>query len=367
MKSSKVPPLKGNNIYNVLKKNPQIWDLFTKKEEYNLKKLDRYDRLSHKVSSQKNILIPAVSEYLIEKGYHFNYGDGKKFAIFLSHDIDDISISGRQIFRSFIPSPIHRDHLGSIKFISSYLKKEKTYINFKKIIEIEKKYDATSTFFFLATKDDIFGKKYQLEEIQDEISYIINHKCEIGLHTGFYSFDDLQKIKIEKEKLEKISGKRVAGVRNHVFRFKIPRTWKLLSQAGFEYDSSFGYYDMIGFRNGMCHPFHPYDLSEDKKIDILEIPACIVDIIMFSYMKIDAGEAWKYIRNLIDTTEKLGGVLSIIWHNWTFCYPVSYAGLLGREWTKLYEKILEYCYKKNAWLTNGKEIANFFNNNYFNM
>ena len=360
MKYSKNSLFIGDNLYSELKKNPEMWDIFTQKEEYNRKKLDRYDRLSHRVSSQNNILTPTVSDYLTKKGYHFNYEDGKKFAIFLSHDIDDINISVKQIFRSFIPTPIHRDHFGSIKFISSYLRKERPYINFKKIIEIEKKYDATSTFFFLATRDDIFGKKYQLEEIEDEISYILDNKYEIGLHTGFYSFNDLQKIKIEKEKLEKISGKRAAGVRNHVFRFKIPRTWKLLSKAGFQYDSSFGYYDMIGFRNGMCHPFHPYNVSEDKKIDILEIPACIVDIVMFSYMKINAHEAWKYIKNLIDTVEKLGGVLSIIWHNWTFCYPVSYAGLLGKEWTKLYEKILEYGFKKNAWLTNGKAISDVF-------
>ena len=348
------------SIYSELKKDPQIWSLFTKREEYNFTNFDKYDRLSYKTSSEKNILAPVVSQYLVKNGFHYEYEDGKKFAIFLSHDIDDIDISSKQILRSIIPYPIYRDHLGFIKFVSSYLKKERPYINFKKIIEIEKKYDATSTFFFLASKEDIFGKKYHLDEIQNEISHIINNKGEIGLHTGFYTFDDLQEIKIEKEKLEEISGKRIVGVRNHVFRFKIPRTWRLLSKAGFEYDTSFGYFDRIGFRNGMCHPFQPYDLLENKIIDILELPPCVIDILMFSYMKINASKAWRYIKNLIDIIEKLGGVLSIIWHNWTFSYPVSYSGLLGNEWTKLYEKILEYGFKKNAWLTNGKAISDLF-------
>ncbi len=351
-----------NNINNELKKDQQIWNLFTKKDEYysnKFNKYDRYDRLSYKSNYQENMLIPSVSEYLIKKGFYIEYEDGKKFTIFLSHDIDDINISNRQLFRSIIPYPFHRDHLGSIRFISSYLKREKPYINFKKIIEIEKKYNVTSSFFFLASNEDIFGKKYLLEEIQDEIHYILDHKCEIGLHTGFFSFDNLEKIKIEKEKLEKISGKKVVGVRNHIYRFKIPKTWKLLNQAGFEYDSSLGYYDMIGFINGMCHPYKPYDILENKNIEILEIPTCIVDVTMFSYMKLNTVNAWNFIKNLIDTVEKLGGVLSILWHNWTFSYPVSYAGLFGIEWTKLYEKILDYGHKKKAWLTNGKAISDF--------
>jgi hypothetical protein len=91
----------------------------------------------------------------------------------------------------------------------------------------------------------------------------------------------------------------------------------------------------------------------------MEIPIDIVDITMFSYMKLNAYDAWKYVKNLIDTVEKLGGVLSILWHNWTFYYPISYAGLLDREWTRLYEKILKYSYKKNAWITNGEAIADY--------
>ena len=352
-----------NDIYNELKKDQQVWGLFTKKDEYAVKKFDKYGRITFKTSNQENILIPKVSEYLFKNGFQFEYKDGKKFAIFLSHDVDDINISSRQLFRSIIPYPFHRDYLGSIRFISSYLKKEKPYMNFKKIIEIEKKYGATSSFFFLATNEDIFGKKYQIEEIQDELHYVLGNECEIGLHTGFYSFDDLQSIKTEKERLEKVSGKKIVGVRNHLYRFKIPGTWGLLSQAGFEYDSSVGYYDMIGFRNGMCHPFKPYDLNDNKIIDIIEIPPCVVDVTMFSYMKFDAAKAWIYIKNLIDVVEKLGGVLTILWHNWTFSYPVSYSGLFGKEWTSLYEKILEYCYKKNAWMASGREICEYYKQN----
>lgn len=356
--------IKWDDTYNTLQKNPQLWDFFTKKEEYSANKLDKFGRSTFKTCNQKNILVPQVSEYLIKNGLHVEYKHGKKFAIYLSHDIDDIYISRKQVIRSLFPYPFHRYKLGFKKFISSYYKKQKPYLNFKEIIKIEKKYNATSSFFFLASEKDIFGDKYKLDDIQNEISYILDQECEIGLHTGFFSYNNIDKIKQEKAKLEEITNKNVVGVRNHIFRFNIPNTWKLLAQAGFEYDSTFGYYDMIGFRNGICHPFKPYDLNENKIIDIIEIPPCIVDVSLFSYMKCNAAKSWIYIKNLIDAVEKLGGVLTILWHNWTFSYPVSYAGLFGKEWTKLYEKILEYSYKKNAWLTDGKNISDFIGFRY---
>jgi hypothetical protein len=163
------PEHNWNVIHQEIKKDPYMWNLFTKHDEYKSTKYDKYNRLSYKASNQKNILKPLVSEYLIKKGFTIEYNDNKKFAIFLSHDIDDINISSYHLLRSIVPYPFHRDHLGFIKFVKSYLKKEKPYINFRKIIEIEKKFNASSTFFFLATEKDIFGKKYHLDELHDEI------------------------------------------------------------------------------------------------------------------------------------------------------------------------------------------------------
>ena len=353
-----------SELHHIIKKDKDLWNLFTKKAEYQTNRTDKYGRISYKTGNNENILNPIVSEYLIKNGFHTEYEDGKKFAIFLSHDIDDVTTSFRQLIRSFGPYPLHKQKLGFLKFIRACYKKQNPYLNFKEIIRLEKKYDANSSFFFLASEKDIFGDKYKIEDIQDDISYIIEQDCEIGLHTSFYAYNNLDLIKSEKKNLEEITGKKVVGVRNHVFRFNLPETWKLLAQAGFDYDSTFGYHDMIGFRNGMCHPFLPYNLNEKQIIPILEIPPCVVDISLFSYMKLNAVKSWKIIKKLIDDVEKLGGVITILWHNWTYSYPVSFAGLFGKEWTKLYEKILEYGYKKNAWLIDGKNISDFIGYRY---
>jgi len=86
-------------------------------------------------------------------------------------------------------------------------------------------------------------------------------------------------------KLEKVLGKKIVGYRNHYLKFKVPETWGLPKEAGFKYDTTLGYADCVGFRNGMCHPFKPFDLNINSYINILEIPLIIMDRTLFDYMK----------------------------------------------------------------------------------
>ena len=95
----------------------------------------------------------------------------------------------------------------------------------------------------------------------------------------------------------------------------------------------------------------------NKNIDIVEIPLNIMDTTLFEYMKTNVDEGWKLIKNLINTVENLGGVLTILWHNTTFTLPYT------QKWCRLYEKILKYSYEKNAWLTNGRELWEYYKQN----
>jgi len=346
-------------IYEELKNNKELWELFTRKEEYHPIKSDKYNRFLFKYSQNKDILYPHVSDFLVKKGKnHINYPENKKFAVVLTHDIDDYYISNQHLIRSLIPYPFHRDLYGFKPIIKEKLKgNKKPYNTIKQIVQLERKYDAQSSFYFFTNEKDVFGIKYKIEEIQDDLDFILDNGCEIGLHTSYYAYDKIEEILKEKEKLEKFLNEKVKGVRNHLLSFNIPKSWEILSKAGFEYDTTLGYHNMIGFRNGMCHPFKPINLKTDKPIEIVEIPLCVSDVALFSYMKKNAYESWEIIKQLINTVEKLGGVLTILWHNWTFYKNVTFSGLFGKEWTKLYEKILEYCQEKNALMTSCNSIS----------
>ena len=288
-----------------------------------------------------------VSKFLIENGFKFLWPKNKKFAICLTHDVDNLRRT--KVYKYLATAKLVKRMKFKTAF-NRFFKKEGLKREFEEIMELEKKYKAKSTFYFLSTTKQYPYKSYKIENIKKDLKYINDEGWEIGLHGGYYSYLDLNAIKKEKKKIENIIGKELTGYRNHYLRFKIPDTWQLLAKVGFKHDSTFGYNDMPGFRNGMCHPFKPFDLRKNKEINIVEVPLNIMDVTLFNRMKLDFGEAWKICKNLIDSVKNLGGVITILWHNRSFD-EISFPG-----WKKIYEKILEYGYKNNAWLTSCEEI-----------
>ncbi len=234
-------------------------------------------------------------------------------------------------------------------------RKQLPYWYFRQIIDLEEKYNAKSSFFILSLDKIDLDFNFKVEEIAEELKDIIKKGWEVALHGGHNAYNNLEEIKKQKKRLEDVIEKDIIGYRNHFLRFKVPITWKFLTKAGFKYDSTFGFADCVGFRNGMCHPFKPYNLNENKVIDILELPLVIMDSTLIDYMKLDNFNAWELIKNLIDTVEKYNGVLTVLWHNTYMVY----------DKLVLYKKILDYCNKKNAWMTSGEDIWSWWNSNKF--
>lgn len=281
----------------------------------------------------------------------FQYPDGKNFAICLTHDVDEIYPTWIHNLLAAAYSLGRLDFQEMKKYFSWRFrgKNRSPFLNFRDIMELEAKYGAKSTFYLLTSGRDHIRFRYNIEDIGSMIRDIAESGWEIGLHGGYYTYDSLQRIKDEKNKLEEVLGKQVFGYRNHYLRFLVPETWELLARAGFKYDTTFGFNDQVGFRNGLCHPFRPFNLARDQEIDILELPLNIMDCAM---MELAASEkdAWEIASELIDTAAEHHGVLTLLWHNNSFHYPPR------RGCHKLYEKILQYGAQKNAWMTSGEEI-----------
>ena len=331
-----------------LKQNKELWDLFTRKEEYNPLMLDKYDRFPYYLSKYRNIFEPEVSKFLIENGLEVEYPERKKFAVCLTHDIDVVYLSKQSIILGAAKSLLIQHQIKTALQIPFYNinKNWNPWWNFKDIMALEEKYGAKSSFYFLTLNKGDLDFNFKVEDLEHEIGNIADNSWEVGLHGGHNAYNNFDEIEEKKKRLEKVLGKKVVGYRNHFLKFKVPDTWELLSKAGFKYDATFGYADCVGFRNGMCHPFRPFNLDTGKEIDILEIPLTIMDCTLFDYMKLDMEGAWKITKLLIDTVERYNGVITILWHN-------TY---MAGENLKFYEKILKYCYEEGAWMTSGEEI-----------
>jgi len=342
-------------MINRIRENREIWELYTKREEYNPLILDQYQRFSYYLSKYRDILKPKVSEFLVKSGFNFEYPKGKKFAVCLTHDIDVVYFSKLETISKAIKLLKEHKIRNSLKILLSKINKRcNPLLNFKDIMDLEEKYDAKSSFYFLALDEKDMDFNFEIKDLEHEIGIISDRGWEIGLHGGHEAYNNLEEIRKEKNRIEKVLNKKVIGYRNHFLRFKVPDTWELLSKACFKYDTTFGYADMVGFRNGMCHPFKPFNLFTNKEIDILEIPLTVMDCTLFNYMKLDYEKAWEIIKIIINIVEKYRGVITILWHN-------TY---MSGKYRKLYEKILKYCYEKEAWMTSGEEIWSWWNELY---
>ncbi|WP_424359185.1 polysaccharide deacetylase family protein [Methanocella sp. MCL-LM] len=338
------------NISDTLSKDSQMWDLYTLRHEYVPPRED-VCRSIYVPKDRKQILRPVASGYLADSGMKAEYPDGKKFAVMLSHDIDDIY---PPLSHTLLSSVHHVRNLRLGKLRRELLWKVEgrhtsPYRNFKEIMKIEEAYGGKSSFYFMTADRDIRRHRYDIEELESDLGYIADKGWEVGLHGGFYTCADLGEMQNEKARLEKVLGRTVVGYRNHYLRFRVPVTWELLAEAGFKYDTTLGYNDALGCRNGMCHPFKPFSLKTGKEIDLVEIPLIIMDGTLFGASDSFA-EAWATAKQIIDEVERYNGVVTILWHNNVF------SSAFRETWKKIYINILKYSSGKNAWITSGEEI-----------
>lgn len=291
--------------------------------------------------------------------------DDKKFAVCLTHDVDRIKKSYQYFtrFTRFLEKFEMKNASNEIFcFFEFYFRKEcgnDPYWNFKKIIEIEKKYSVKSTFFFLNEKGKInlfkpetwklYLGRYNIKnpKIVKIIKKLNSEGWEIGLHGSYESYKNKKLLKKEKEELEMILGEPVYGIRQHHLNLDIPRTWKIQEELGFEYDASFGFRDRIGFKGNSFFPFHPFNSL------FLEMPLTIMDSALFSsYNSII--DVWEECKKIIEIAERENAVLTILWHQRSF----NKKEFLNRS--KIYEDLIKLCKEKNAWVTTAGEIGRWW-------
>lgn len=336
--------------FDLLMKRDDLWDLFTRKDDYFRDRSVEHRSL-YRLNGHGDIYTAHVSRFLREHGLHWEYPEGRTFGVCLTHDVDDVYPPGRHMLLSAAHSAARLDLRGACRQFAWKLlgKSHSPYRNFREIIRLEKEYGGESSFYFLGNGRDIWRYRYDVGELESDLGYIVDQGCEVGLHGGYYTYYDLDAMKEEKRRVERALNRTIHGYRNHYLSFKVPDTWELLAKAGFGYDTTLGYNDRPGFRNGMCHPFRPYSRATGMPIDIVEIPLVIMDDSLF-WDRRTFPEAWSIALRLVDDVAACGGVITLLWHNNVF-------GATYREtWKRMYLKLLQHCSEKNAWITSGENI-----------
>jgi len=263
------------------------------------------------------------------------------FKTIISHDIDECTTGW--LYNSFWYLKDFKI-LKSFQMIFQKIFRNDIWFNFDKIIEVEKKHEIKSSYFFIPTNKK-YGKiknsdyKFHSKPMQDAVNKLESNGHEIAIHgsygTGFING-------MMEEELSQF-GRETKGGRFHYLAIKIPDSFDIIEKSGIKYDSSLGFAQSVGFRTGYCYPYFPYDITNNRKYTFLEFPLSIMDITLENkqYMNCKLNNATNIINPIINEVEKFGGVLTILWHN-KFFSGYKYG------WGQTFEVVVEYCKSKHT-------------------
>lgn len=350
-----------------------IFFMVTRYEEVVLKQRDEHGRFpaTASLAYKENFLNrPIVNEYIeilwnLIDSFSLGYTKRKPwvdrdFAVCLTHDVDLI-----RRYHLFCPPVLsiataitrERNIRRAVYILRDYgrtiLKLQNDPCDtFDWMMDLERKYGFKSSFYFLTdgTPLSLGGYSIRSNRVRKLIKSIEEKGVEVGLHGSLNSNKGPGRLKLEKKKLDRIAKSNTVGGRQHFLKFEVPKTWRSVERAGLKYDSSLGFADREGFRCGICFPYKPFDVIENREMNIWELPLVVMDAALQYYQGISPEEALEKIKALIDTTKKYSGVFVLLWHNTLFSEP-DYPG-----WSGVYARILEYLAKQEVFSATAEDI-----------
>ena len=305
-------------------------------EEYIINEYDKYGRFNIEKSilyKHKLLNRPIINESIqwfvdiLNSNFNLNikkkslWGE-KSFQVLLSHDVDVVSkyLSFlREIRLQISILLINRKPLEVLKRIKGYLaiKLGKTHEDpcdtFDMILKMEKDKGYNSSFYFMSD-----GKGYspRNKKVKSIIKKVIHANNEIGFHPGLGTAHDeslfskeLMMFKKEFSRTDNI------GLRQHYLSFNAQKTWAIQEKHGIRYDSTLCFPEQAGFKVGYCLPYKPYDLKNNRIMDLWEIPLIVMDGSLMQYMQLDFEKSVQHIMELVEKVQMHKGVFVLLWHN----------------------------------------------------
>ncbi|MDV3244188.1 MAG: hypothetical protein LYZ66_03285 [Nitrososphaerales archaeon] len=260
---------------------------------------------------------------------------GARYAACLTHDIDNISRPLSHVLR-------RRDRFSTSDLILSLLGFRSLYDNASLVAKLEAARSLHSSFY-------LFSANYDLSSMAKKLRSLLREGWDVGLHGDFGTHDSLEQMLEAFAKFQGATGIRPQGVREHYLRFDFERTWTLMEKAGFQYDSTVGNTDKLGFRVGLCTPFHPPD-RDWKPMKILELPLVLMDATLWGYLRRTEAEGVRDFEMLKQRVGEVNGLFTLLWH------PEAVRMKGGRT----YPAMLDLLLKDGCYIDSGAAVADWW-------
>jgi hypothetical protein len=271
----------------------------------------------------------------------------RETVVWLSHDIDVMNGAWLQDGKWLLKN--NRFWL-FFKNLAKHFFKKPQWTNLSEIATLEKQFNVVSTFFMLTQKGRIDQRKtnsdYQISDknVQVELDEIQRIGSEIGLHKSLNN----KSYQAEMDLLFPVTLNR-----NHYLKLNWPSQLHEMAGAGIKLDSSLGYAEMFGYRNGYSLPFYSFDIAKNCVIPVLEVPLVFMDGTFSSYLKTDPKKVIDIITDKIEKNQ-FNSVISVLWHNTHFT-NFKYEGF-----PNVYKQLLTFIQDKSIHVVTGNDLLHLY-------
>jgi hypothetical protein len=293
---------------------------------------------------------------------------GATHAVVLTHDVDGAALHDpRELLRTAVRGVRYRSPqilAGSAAGFAGWVRrKPDPHFQFSAWAELERALGVRSAFFVhvpAGAPRHIHDPTYSVEpsprwRILGELA---ENGWEIGVHAAMSAGNMASYLAGERQRLEKVIGRRVLGLRHHYWRidWRDPtQTFRRHAEAGYLYDLSIAWRDRFGFRAGTSLPYQPFNRLGHSPA-IVEIPTTVMDGHLFEYLRLSMRDAIAAVRQISSVIRKAGGVLNLNWHQETYWNRYANAG-----WRTVYQDaVAELSGDPQAWITTPGELATWW-------
>lgn len=185
------------------------------------------------------------------------------------------------------------------------------------LIAASSEHDFKSTFFAVARRGHRRDPDYQIEQLSPQLRLAVQNGFSIGLHGSYRSVMDEPSLATEARRLRSSTGEKVISGRQHWLRFGRHRElFEQVAESGLLVDSSLGFPDMVGFRNGASFAFPPYDFEREMAHPFLEIPLILMDGSLQTASRQLGTPSQNLAEQVLNESRNSGwGGGAILWHN----------------------------------------------------
>jgi len=302
---------------------------------------------------------------------------GYSFAVCLTHDIDFIGIR-QHFFDHTMFGFLYRSTIGAVRnvlrgrlslsrffdVLRSAVSLPFVYLGwaadfwspFEWYLRVEKNLPAT--YYLIPFKrtmgDHVPGPHasrrataYDVSDLPDWMPILQKEGCELGVH-GIDAWHSVEKGRAELSRIAAVTGENKVGIRMH-WLMQNTDTISVLEEAGYEYDSTAGFNETTGYRNGTSQVFRPLGART-----LLELPVHVQDGTLFYPNRLDLSEtqADKRCKDLIANNQKFGGVFTVIWHDRSHGPE--------RFWGDFYVELVQTLKSSEGWFATGVQAVHWF-------